>query len=118
MSLRLSVLFSSIVLLSACGRGGDDAPASIDNDVENGETVAATGATGVRECDEFLARYEACLAQVPAEARGGMHAALETWRATWTTMARSPTTRGNLAPICTRTAENAMASLAQHDCRE
>lgn len=115
MNLRLTAIVCSIVLLSACG-GGDPPAAPTSSDAALPETVAGDGATGVRECDEFLERYEACLSQVPPEARGGMQAALETWRATWTTMARSPTTRGNLAPICARTAENAMAALAQYDC--
>ncbi len=117
MILRLLTIVLTSLLLFGCGRADD--PGADSADTASAAEAPATGldgATGVPECDDFLARYEACLAQVPAEARGGMQMALETWRATWVTMARGPTTRGNLAPICARTAENAMAALAQYDC--
>lgn len=72
--------------------------------------------TGVAECDRFLDRYRRCLTQVPEEMRPGLETALQAWEGSWKTMAASPTSRGNLAAMCTRTAENAWAAVARFNC--
>ncbi len=72
--------------------------------------------TGVVECDRFLERYRQCLARLPEEMRPGMETALQAWEGSWKTMAASPTSGGNLAAMCTRTAENAWAAVARFNC--
>jgi hypothetical protein len=74
-------------------------------------------ATGVPECDSFLARYESCMTErVPAESRGPMQTALETWRGSWKTLASSPTTRSTLPLTCKAAADSARTQFASHDC--
>lgn len=73
--------------------------------------------TGVVECDDFLAKYEACVAdKVPEESRGAMQTALETWRGSWRTLAASPTTRGNLPQMCQAAADSARTQLTSYGC--
>lgn len=72
--------------------------------------------TGVSECDRFLDRYRSCLQRVPEAMRSGLETALEAWHGTWKTMAASPTMHGELAAMCTRTADNAWAAVAQYNC--
>jgi len=73
--------------------------------------------TRVAECDEFLARYEACVTdKVPDESRGAMLTALASWRASWSTLARSPTTRGNLPQMCAAAADSVRTQLTGYGC--
>lgn len=103
--LTLAVL--TAVALAGCGQdsGSPPPPASRIGQI-----------TGIDECDRFITRYQVCLESVPPEARTGMSTALATWRATWETMARSPTTRHNLPQMCARTAAEAWPTAARHGC--
>lgn len=79
--------------------------------------TAAAGETGVAECDDLLLKYEACLSdKVPAESRGAMQTALESWRGSWRTLAASPTTRGNLPQTCKAAADSVRTQLTSYGC--
>lgn len=74
-------------------------------------------AIGVPECDSFLARYESCLTKrMPAESRGPMQTALDSWRGSWKTLASSPTTKGTLPQTCKAAAESARTQFTAHGC--
>jgi hypothetical protein len=74
-------------------------------------------AIGVPECDSFLARYESCLTKrMPAESRGPMQTALESWRGTWKTLASSPTTKGTLPQTCKAAADSARTQFTAQGC--
>lgn len=79
--------------------------------------TAAASATGVPECDNFIAKYEACLADnVPDEARGAMQTALETWRGTWRTMAGAPNLRASLEQSCRTAIDTARSQMDSYGC--
>ncbi len=78
------------------------------------EPIAAV--TGVAECDRFLDRYRRCLARLPEEMRPGIETALQAWEGSWRTMSANPASQGNLAAMCSRTADNAWAAVARFNC--
>ena len=144
MTSRLVFALVAAALLSACGNepsenpeaappagGTQPAPAPSTTPAPDGAEQPARrigfgphrpagsrdGATGVAECDTFLASYEACMSErVPAEARGGMQTALESWRGSWRTLAASPTTRGNLPQMCRAAADSVRTQLTSYGC--
>ena len=72
---------------SACDRSETSAAATTASaPAPKATTTAATAGatTGVGECDEYLARYEACLAaKVPAEAQAMLKQSLASTREAW-----------------------------------
>lgn len=78
--------------------------------------TVSTAPLGVAACDDFLAKYEACIAKAPEEARPGMQTALASWRGAWRPLASTPTTHGNLERNCQAAADSVRSQLASYGC--
>ena len=73
--------------------------------------------TGVPECDEFIANYDACVSsKVPEVARAQYKTAIEQWRTSWKKLAENPQTKSTLAAACKQSAEQARASMKTYNC--
>src|SRR5262245_62738904 len=72
-------------------------PASTASPAAAAASPAASSATaakvGVPECDDFLAKYDACVSRVPEPVRAQYRASTETWRSQWAKMAANPQTK-------------------------
>ena len=81
-------------------------------------TTASTSGEkiGVPECDEFIAKYEACTSKVPEIVRSQYKSALEQWRSSWKKMAADPETKGKLAAACKQAAEQQAAAWKMYGC--
>ena len=81
-------------------------------------TVAAAGdKIGVAECDDYLAKVDACVSgKVPEAARAQFRAGIDQTRASWRTLAANPQTRGSLAAACKTAAEQAAATYKAYGC--
>ena len=81
-------------------------------------TVAATGEKiGVAECDDYLAKVDACVSgKVPEAARAQFRAGIDQTRASWRTLAANPQTRGSLAAACKTAVESARATYKAYGC--
>ena len=80
--------------------------------------IAQDERTGIAECDDYLDRYEACLAtHVPQEARDALRIALQQTRATWR---KSVTTsnKASMANVCNNTRAAARPSLVARGCTD
>ena len=80
--------------------------------------MPAAAPLGVAECDDYLTKYEACLAaHVPAESREALRQSLDATRAGW---AQAITAGGaaSLAAACTQMRESARASLQAYGCTD
>ena len=83
--------FAMTVLLAALGLaacGKSEQPATTASTTPAATPSAAstspTSSTGVAECDDYLAKYEACLAaKVPAAAQAALKQSLATTRDVW-----------------------------------
>ena len=72
---------------------------------------------GVPECDDFIAKYDACVSnKVPEIARASFQSAMKQWRESWKKMADDPATRGNLAAACKEARERQEAALKSYGC--
>lgn len=83
-----------------------------------GSTSAAAGdKIGVAECDDYLAKLDACVTgKVPEAARAQFRTGMEQTRASWRTLAANPQTRGSLAAACKTAGESAKATYKAYGC--
>ena len=73
---------------------------------------------GVPECDDFIAKYEACVSsKVPAMVRAQYQNSLKQWRASWKKLAESPNTKPTLAAACKQAAEQQEVALKAYGCK-
>ena len=80
-------------------------------------TVSAGEKIGVPECDDFIAKYDACVSsKVPEAARAQYKSAVAEWRRSWKKLADNPSTKGSLAAACKQAAEQQAAALKTYGC--
>lgn len=81
-------------------------------------TAASTGEKiGVPDCDDFIAKYDACVtSKVPEVARAQYKASIEQWRTSWRQLAANPNTKASLAMACKQAAESARISMKSYNC--
>lgn len=131
----LVVCVSCALLLIACGGASDsnNAPAantansnagkSATNTAAPASTAPASAAAttgdriGVPECDDYIAKYEACVSgKVPAAARAQYESSLAQMRKSWRDLAANPQTRAGLAQACKTATESARQSMKPMGC--
>lgn len=72
---------------------------------------------GVPECDDFIAKYEACVSgKVPEMVRPQFQNALKQWRDGWKKAAENPQTKGTLAAACKQAREQQETALKTYGC--
>ncbi len=138
-SLTLSV--SCALGLAACG--GSETTTNSSNTTEANKTASstATPATttstpatttstpattttsgsgdkiGVAECDDYLAKYEACLTtKVPEAARAQFNSALAQTRSSWRQIASTPQGKSGLAMACKAAADQTKTAMKPYGC--
>ena len=81
-------------------------------------TVAASGdKIGVAECDDYLAKLDACVnSKVPEPARAQYKTSMEQTRASWRSLAANPQTKASLAAACKTASESAAATYKAFGC--
>src|SRR6266699_4314893 len=81
-------------------------------------TAASSGEKiGVPECDDFIAKYDACVSsKVPEAARAQYKNALAQWRESWRGLAQNPQTKATLVSVCKQAAQQQAAALKSYGC--
>ena len=79
-------------------------------------TASSDDKIGVPECDEFIAKYEACTSKVPEIARAQYKSVVAQWRSEWKKLAADPKTKGTLAAACKQAAEQQAAAWKMYGC--
>jgi len=80
-------------------------------------TAPAGEKIGVPECDDFIAKYDACVSsKVPEMARAQYQNAVKQWRESWKKLAENPQTKGTLAAACKQAREQQEAALKSYGC--
>ena len=83
----------------------------------NMKAAPAAGKIGVEECDDYIAKYEACLnSKVPAAARATMKSSFEQTRESWRKLAATPQGKAGLAQACKAAHDAAKQSMAAYGC--
>ncbi|HJZ80104.1 MAG TPA: hypothetical protein VKD91_07155 [Pyrinomonadaceae bacterium] len=80
-------------------------------------TTASTGdKIGIKECDDYIAKYEACTPKVPEAGRAAYKSALDQARTQWKKLAENPATKGSLAAACKQAADAQAAAWKTYGC--
>jgi len=125
------VLFAAILI--GCNTTGNTNSTTANSNSSSGSTAAGTPATttpatttttastgdkiGVPECDDFIAKYDACVsAKVPEIARAQFQGAVKQWKDSWKKLAENPATKGSLAAACKQAKEQQEAALKTYGC--
>ena len=111
-------LFAICLLLGAvmlaCGGATDNAANSTN---AAAGTTASGDKIGVPECDDFIAKYEACVTgKVPAAQQAAFKSSIETWRKSWKDLAANPQTKATLTSVCKTQLDQAKTSLSSFGC--
>jgi hypothetical protein len=95
----------------------DPAAAPTDATAAPAADAAAMDSTGVKECDDYLTKYMACLNdKVPAASRAAMQQGIDQMRTGWKAAAATPAGKAGLAQACTTASESAKASMKAFGC--
>ena len=124
---RMTLLVVSLVLavgLFACSKSENTSNSNSNATTsEKSTTTTKTNTTassgekiGIAECDEYIAKYEACSSKVPEAGRAAYKSALDQTRASWKKLADNPTTRASLAAACKQATETANATWKMYGC--
>jgi hypothetical protein len=80
-------------------------------------TSTAGEKIGIPECDDFIAKYDACVSsKVPEAQQAQLKSAVDQWRASWKKLAANPATKGTLAAACKQAADQQAAALKSYGC--
>jgi hypothetical protein len=83
----------------------------------NTSTTAAGEKIGVAECDDFIAKYDACVSsKVPEAARAQYQSSVKQWRDSWRKLAENPQTKGTLAAACKTSMESSRTAMKSYGC--
>jgi hypothetical protein len=96
--------------------GNSNKPTTTATTATPAKTTASGEKIGVPECDEFIAKYEACTSKVPAAGQAAYKSAVEQWRASWKKLAANPATKGTLAAACKQAAAQQAAAWKTYGC--
>jgi len=124
--LRMTLLIFAVLcvaILIGCSKtetmsNSNSTAGSTDKPKTPEKTMASSGEKiGVPECDDFLAKYDACVSsKVPEVARAQYKNALAQWRESWRGLAQNPQTKAKLASACKQAAEQQAAALKSYGC--
>ena len=124
---RMTLLVVSLVLavgLFACSKSENTNNSNSNSTTKTSgkSTTTTTPSTsgekiGVAECDEYIAKYEACAPKVPEPGRAAYKSALDQTRASWKKLAENPTTRASLAAACKQALDTQAAAWKGYGCQ-
>src|SRR6266849_4889082 len=116
--LVICVLCAAILIgCSKTEMGNSNMMAGNSNKTTTTTTTAAGEKIGVPECDDFIAKYDACVSsKVPEAARAQYKNALAQWRESWRGLAQNPQTKSTLVSACKQAAEQQAAALKSYGC--
>ena len=121
--MRNFVLFFLVVAALGCqSRSETAAPAappaaSVPGPAASTPPVAAAGEIGVAECDDYLRKWDSCLAtKITGEAREQVKVALDATREAWKRATATPEAKAGLATACREAAELASMQVAAYGC--
>jgi hypothetical protein len=101
----------------ACGGGSSDNASNTAGGSAAGGSTASGDKIGVAECDDFIAKYEACVnSKVPETARSMVKANLDAMRTAWKKAAETPQGKAGLAQGCKQALEQTRTSMGSYGC--
>ncbi len=120
-NLFLVICVLCAAILIGCSKTENGNSNMATNNSNKGTTTTTTTSSGekigIAECDDFIAKYEACVTgKVPEAARASYQTALKQWRESWKKLAENPQTKGTLAAACKQAREQQETALKSYGC--
>jgi hypothetical protein len=120
----LYVALAACLTIAACGGGEAEKPAAPPATQAPATTAAAAPAApaagaefGVAECDDYMAKYVACIdSKVPEAGRAMVRQQLDQTKASWKQAASTPEGKAGLATACKQMTETAKTAMAAYGC--
>src|SRR5262245_14020327 len=80
--------------------------------------AVSDGDFGVKECDDYMKKYLACIdSKVPEAARSMVRQSLDTQKAQWKQAASTPEGRAAMANACKTATDTARQAMAAYGCQ-
>jgi len=123
-SLLVFFILCAAILIGCSKTETSNSNTAADNSNKSGTSTSGTTGTsssgdkiGIPECDDFLAKYEACVSgKVPEQARAAYANSLKQWKDSWKQLAANPQTKGSLAAACKQAREQQETALKSYGC--
>jgi len=123
-STSFGLLSLAAVLAVACGQAQAPAktapaaaPAAQAPAAAAPAAAPAVAGFGVAECDDYMAKYLACVdSKVPEAARATLRQSLDQTKAQWKQAASTPQGKSALATACKQMTESAKTSMSAYGC--
>jgi len=116
--LILAVLCAAILIGCSKTETTDNSNTAAGNSNRTASTAPAGDKIGIPECDDYLAKYEACAGKVPEAGRAAYKSAMDQTRASWKKLADNPQTKASLAAACKQATEQQSAAWKAYGCTE
>ena len=111
---KTSLTIAAGMLAAACG-GAAQAPPPPQ---QKPAAAVVDGAFGVKECDDYIRKYLACVdTKVPEAARAMVRQGFEQTKASWKQAASTPAGKTSLAAACTQAEAAAKQAMAAYGCQ-
>jgi hypothetical protein len=128
---KISLTLAAAVLVAACGGNAPAPPPPQKKPAAPPATTAAApagpsmamaavadGEFGVKECDDYIRKYLACVdSKVPEAARAMVRQSLDQAKAQWKQAAATPQGKASLASGCKMATDSARQSMAAYGCQ-
>jgi hypothetical protein len=102
---------------TTANKGGSSNTTTTTTTNTTSSTSASGDKLGIPECDEYIAKYEACInSKVPEAQRAQVKTTLDQSRAAWRTAASTPQGKASLAGICKQAMDTARTSMKSYGC--
>lgn len=119
-NIRLPSVLTLSLALMACSQSTPTSTTKAPGGAEKPVTkAAADNSVGIAECDDYLAKYETCLAsKVPEAARATLLQSLNETRSAWRTAAGNAGAKDVLASTCKQSREAMKVTMAAYGCSD
>lgn len=99
--IAIALALMSSVIVVGCKKDGAAAPAGGGTAAPVAAAAAGGGGDiGVKECDEYITKYSACLGKMPAETKTAMEGAFTQMKTAWKQAAATPAGKDGLVAGC------------------
>jgi len=119
-SRSFGLLSLAVAMTVACGEAqapAKTAPAAAPAATAPAAAAPAVAEFGVPECDDYMAKYVACVdSKVPEAARAALRQSLDQTKAQWKQAAATPEGKSTLAMACKQMTETAKTSMSAYGC--
>lgn len=113
------LLLATLLALAACQQQSNPTAGASGASSKSVAKTATVATVGIAECDDYLDKYQACVAnKVPESTRAAFKQSLNQTRVAWRRALDTPGGREGLAAACKQARDASKASLSAYGCTD